>query len=161
MTKVNSNLVWEFKNIQLVPSSVSQTLSSEYIYFKVKLNPGFQAGDIIPNTASIYFDSNPAIITNTFNTKFTSALSNLNFTSNDFTLYPNRANHLIYINLNSSSESISKISFYDVLGKNIKEIQSNLDNIVSVDISSFPKGIYLVEITTASNLKTTKKLVIN
>ena len=161
MTRVNNNLVWEFKNIQLVPSSVSQTLSSEYIYFKVKLNPGFQAGDIIPNTASIYFDSNPAIVTNTFNTKFTSALSNLNFTSNDFTLYPNPANHLIYINLNSSSESISKISFYDVLGKNIKEIQPSSSNTISVDVSSFPKGIYIVEITTESNLKTTKKLVIN
>lgn len=161
MDKVNKNLTWNFKNIQLPPSSVDATGSIGYVFFKIKARPGFVAGDIIPNTASIYFDSNPAIVTNTFNTLFVAALANANFNSGSFSLYPNPATNSVNIKLGDPNDAISKIAITDLLGKTIKEVKANSVNESNIDVSDIAKGVYLVQITTDTNVKTTKKLIIN
>jgi uncharacterized repeat protein (TIGR01451 family) len=160
MTRVNNNIVWNFNNIQLVPISVNEELSMGYVQFRVKLNPGFAVGSIIPNTANIYFDTNPAIVTNTFTTEFTAALNNQAFDGTNFTLYPNPASQFINISLNNTSEIIDNVIIYDVLGKIIKEVKSIASNSTTIDTSSLSKGIYLLEITTENGLKQNKKLVI-
>ncbi|WP_293891652.1 fibronectin type III domain-containing protein [Flavobacterium sp.] len=160
LKKVNNQLVWEFKNIHLPPSSVNQNGSVGYLQFKVQLNPGFQAGDIIPNNASIFFDSNPAIVTNTFSTKFTVPLSVADFDSTSLVLYPNPAKNTVQIGLVNTNVQINKVVFYDILGKAIKAVSSVATEGIIVDVSDLAKGVYLIEITLDSNLKLTKKLVI-
>jgi len=161
MDRVGNGLTWNFNNIQL-PVSVPETqIGKGFVTFKVKLKPGFAVGDIIPNTASIFFDTNPAIITNTFLTEFVSTLSNNSFTDGNFNMYPNPSHTSVQINLQNASEQIEKIIIYDVLGKIIKTQSAIASNLINLDVSNLPKGIYLVEITTDSNLRTTKKLVIN
>ena len=131
-----------------------------YLQFKVQLNPGFQAGDIIPNNASIFFDSNPAIVTNTFSTKFTVPLSVADFDSTSLVLYPNPANNTVQIGLVNSNVQINKVVFYDILGKAIKAVSSVATESMTVDVSDLAKGVYLIEIALDNNLKLTKKLVI-
>jgi len=160
MDRVNNNLTWDFKNIQLPPSSVDANGSIGYVFFKIKARPGFVVGDVIPNSASIYFDSNPAIVTNTFNTLFVAALANENFNSQNFLLFPNPATSFVTIKLGNTGETIGKISITDILGKTIKEIKTSAVNEMNVDVSDVSKGIYLVEITTENGLKQNKKLVI-
>ncbi|WP_298393877.1 T9SS type A sorting domain-containing protein [Flavobacterium sp.] len=160
MTRINNNIVWNFANIQLVPLSLNEELSMGYVQFRVKLYPGFAVGSLIPNTASIYFDSNPAIVTNTFTTEFTAALNNLSFDTSNFTLYPNPTSQFVNIALNTTAETIENVIIYDVLGKIIKEVNSVAKNNAKVDTSGLSKGIYLVEITTENGLKQNKKLVI-
>lgn len=157
---VNNQLVWEFKNIHLPPSSVNQNGSMGYLQFKVQLNPGFQAGDIIPNNASIFFDSNPAIVTNTFSTKFTVPLSVVSFDANSLLLYPNPAKNTLQIGLVNTNVQINKVVFYDILGKAIKTVSSVATESITVDVSDLAKGVYLIEIALDNNLKLTKKLVI-
>ncbi|MFT7250445.1 MAG: putative repeat protein (TIGR01451 family), partial [Flavobacterium sp.] len=70
LIKNNNQLTWKFADINLPSDSVSEELSQGYVSFKIKPNPGFVVNDMIPNTAEIYFDFNPAIITNTFQTTF-------------------------------------------------------------------------------------------
>ncbi|WP_298140385.1 fibronectin type III domain-containing protein, partial [Flavobacterium sp.] len=70
LDRVENNLSWNFNNIQLPPSVENTDIGKGYITFKIKLKPGFAVGDIVPNTANIFFDTNPAIVTNTFNTEF-------------------------------------------------------------------------------------------
>ncbi len=159
MLRSTSNITWNFENIHLVPQSVSEELSKGYVIFKVKLKPGFAVGDVIPNTAQIYFDTNPVIITNTFNTQFV-ALNNADFDSSDFIISPNPATNNVDIQLQNTSETIDTISIIDVLGKTIRSLTTISDNQVQIDVSDFSKGIYFIEITTSSNLKQVKKLVI-
>jgi uncharacterized repeat protein (TIGR01451 family) len=161
MTRVNNNIVWNFNNIQLVPISVNEELSMGYVQFRVKLNPGFAVGSIIPNTANIYFDTNPAIITNTFTTEFTAALANTSFGFKNFVLYPNPTNSFIQVNLQNTAELLENVIIYDVLGKTVKNLSANNSNEMKVDVSNLSKGVYQVEIITQSDLKITKKLVIN
>jgi uncharacterized repeat protein (TIGR01451 family) len=160
MERVNNKITWNFNYIQLPSFLENADLCKGYVTFKVKLKPGFAIGDIIPNTASIYFDNNSPIITNTFNTEFTSTLANTAFNSDNFMVYPNPASSLIQISLQHSTETLQNITIYDVLGKSVKEIEAT-NNEMNIDISTLSKGVYLVQITTESNLKITKKLVIN
>lgn len=160
MQRNNNHIIWTFNNINLPPTLVNEALSKGYVMFKVKLKPGFVLGDIVPNTAQIYFDTNPAIITNTFNTQFVS-LNNLDFDSDNFVMYPNPAKDHIVVDIQYSNENIQQIIITDVLGKTVKSIKNIYSNETKIAISDIAKGIYLVEITTESNLKATKKLIVN
>ncbi|MFM2315720.1 MAG: hypothetical protein RLZZ155_52 [Bacteroidota bacterium] len=61
----NGILRFEFNNIWLPDSSVSQELSQGHLTFRIRENIGNVPFSEITNTAYIYFDWNPAIITNT------------------------------------------------------------------------------------------------
>jgi hypothetical protein len=160
MTRVGNHLIWTFKNIYLPSSTVDAIASTGFIEFKVKLKPGFQTGDIIPNNASIYFDSNPAIVTNTFNVKFIQPLSTVTFDDNTLIFYPNPARTFVQLLVQNSNDRISKVTFYDMLGKNVKSLTTNSSDSVSIDIADLAKGIYIMEITSDMNSKVTKKLII-
>ncbi|WP_298222096.1 T9SS type A sorting domain-containing protein [Flavobacterium sp.] len=160
MDRVYNKVVWNFNGIQLKPQAQSETSSKGYVNFKIKPKPGYVVGTIIPNTASIYFDSNPPIVTNTFNTKFVTALGNVNFDSGNLALYPNPTHKQVQIDLLNTSETINTIKINDVSGKCIKNM-SNLNAVrQTLDVSDFAKGIYFVEITTKNNLKQIKKLIV-
>ncbi len=161
MHRMNNILTWNFRNIQLVPASVNSALSTGYVNFKIKLKPGFVAGDIIPNNASIFFDSNPAIVTNTFNTKFVTLLNSVDNELGNFIMFPNPSNDYVTFSMKNTIQIIEKLSVTDLLGKTILKINSISSNEVTIDVSNLSKGVYLVEITTENNLKATKKLVVN
>ena len=160
LDRLGNNLNWKFENIQLPVSVPDTNIGKGFITYKVKLNPGFAVGDIIPNTASIYFDSNPAIVTNTFNTEFVSALGIANFELSNFIIAPNPANNQVQIILQNTSENIDHIYISDIVGKKIRKVTSITDNQSLIDVSDLSQGVYFVEITTENNLKLVKKLVI-
>ncbi len=54
---------WNFPNINLPDSNANERLSHGYIQYRIKARPTLVAGDFIDNTAAIYFDFNPPVIT--------------------------------------------------------------------------------------------------
>jgi len=158
MTRVENDLKWEFRNINLVPKTVNEEASNGFVLFKVKLKPGISVGDIVPNTASIFFDFNPPIMTNTFDTVFIPLLSNPSFETGNFEMYPNPTNSTVQLSLYDTNETIKKVTIYDLLGKQIMSFTSDV-HIQTLDVSPLTSGIYVVEITTESNLIAVKKLV--
>jgi hypothetical protein len=136
-------------------------LGHGFVQFKIKPNSGYSVGTIIPNKADIYFDYNPPIITNTFETEFVQSLKVDTFENNDFSLYPNPTNASIVVSLNHKNGLIQQLQIIDVLGKSVKEVKINASKEIKVDVSDLSKGVYLVEILSEKNIKTTKKLVIN
>lgn len=159
LERINNQLVWKFENIHLVPKVVNENASIGFIHFKIKTNPGISIGDIIPNTAEIYFDFNPAIITNTFETEFVASLSTADFTYSDLVLFPNPAKDLIQIQLKNGFDSIKGIIIYDVLGKEVYSKQNMNMEQTAIDISRYSKGVYIVEISTVNNQKVLQKFV--
>ena len=160
LDRIGSNLEWKFDNIQLPVSIANSSVGKGYITFKVKPNANFAVGDIIPNTASIYFDFNPPIITNTFTTEFTSSLSTPQFGNDNFMVYPNPASSLVYVSMQNTAETIAKVTIIDVMGKVVYSQPASNTNQLVVDVNAISKGIYLVEIITSEGSKATKKLVI-
>jgi uncharacterized repeat protein (TIGR01451 family) len=161
LDRVGNNLNWKFDNIML-PVSIANTATGKgYVTFQVKPKPGFSVGDIIPNTGAIYFDYNPAIITNTFNTEFTSQLSLQEFSNNNLIVYPNPAKDKITIQL-SDNNFIKEIRLIDMLGRLIKTELFDSSNLSeTIQLKEIAKGSYFVEVITNSNKKDIKKIIIN
>lgn len=153
-------LNWYFYDIDLPPTSSNPTASHGYVQFKIKPKVGYAIGDVIPNKASIFFDFNPPIVTDTFNTEFVPFLRNPTFNSNRISLSPNPASDIVTITNSNSVEKISKVVIYDITGKMIYNLSDNILASISINVSHFAKGIYLVELISDSNSKITKKLIL-
>ncbi|WP_432672671.1 DUF7619 domain-containing protein [Flavobacterium sp. SM2513] len=161
LERVGNQLVWKFNSINLPSVIQNEELSNGYLTFKVKVQPGFAVGDVIPNFAEIYFDTNPAIITNTFQSTFMESLSIKGFTSTNILLYPNPTNAMLHINLQNTNESLKNIIVYDMIGKTIKTISGNNAQQETINVGDLAKGVYMIEITTDSNLKQVRKFIVN
>ncbi len=162
MDRIANNLNWKFDNIQLPVSIANTNTGKGYVTFSVKPKPGYAVGDIIPNTSSIYFDFNPAIVTNTFNTEFVAQLSVSEFENGDFIFYPNPVSDAVTVSLKNNANSISNIAVYDVLGKLIFSKKPTSAIVTeTIDLSTVSKGLYLLEVTTDNNLKVIKKLIVD
>jgi hypothetical protein len=160
-TKREGNqLTWHFYNINLPPTITNPADSHGFVQFRIKPKPGYAIGDIIPNTASIYFDYNPPIITNTFNTEFVNALGVSTFDANSIAVYPNPTHDRVTISNSNGNDKIASVSIYEVSGKRIYTLDKNTLNNISIDVSQFARGIYLMELISDNKTKITKKLLI-
>ncbi len=59
-----NKLEWRFNNIKLVDSFTNEPGSHGFIAYRIKPKNNLLAGDTVKNSASIYFDFNPPILTN-------------------------------------------------------------------------------------------------
>ncbi len=65
LTMNNGKCFWAFNNINLLDSATNPAASQGYLTYMVKPKANVQIGDVINNTAAIYFDYNLPIFTNT------------------------------------------------------------------------------------------------
>lgn len=161
MERMDTNVKWFFDNIQLPVSVPDTQVGHGYVTFKIKPKPGYAIGDIIPNTANIYFDFNPAIVTNTFTTEFVAALAVETFTESNVSMYPNPAKNQVTISLDNTDEIIANINVIDVLGKQVIRLNKVNEITKLIDISSLNSGIYFIEIETQNKLVVKRKLIVN
>ena len=161
MERMDTEVKWFFDNIQLPVSVPDTQIGHGYVTFKIKPKSGYAIGDIIPNTANIYFDFNPAIVTNTFTTEFVAALAVETFTESNISMYPNPAKDQVTISLDNTEEIIATINVIDVLGKQVIRLNKVNEITKSVDISSLNAGIYFIEIETQNKLVVKRKLIVN
>jgi len=78
-------------------------------------------------------------------------------------IYPNPAKDLLWIDISNSKSTNNNYSIYDAKGsllaqKKLEEISHKFND--SVDISSFPQGLYFV-VVSLDGVVTSKKIVIN
>jgi hypothetical protein len=88
-------------------------------------------------------------------------LSTNSFDSNNLFIYPNPAKELVNIQLKNSTETLQKVIIYDLIGKAIKAISGNGGQQSSIDVGDLSKGVYIIEITTDTNLKQIRKFIVN
>ncbi|MBN8641108.1 MAG: T9SS type A sorting domain-containing protein [Flavobacteriales bacterium] len=152
LQRIGSALTWKFDGINLPPSVPDTQIGHGYITFQVKPKAGYAIGDIIPNTAEIYFDFNPAIVTNTCTTEFVETLSNPNFVFSNLNFFPNPVKNNLTI---SNTFLIDSIKITSILGQNI--LSQNVNSLqTEIDMSELSKGIYFVKIISEGQEKTVK-----
>ncbi|MFP4846511.1 T9SS type A sorting domain-containing protein [Winogradskyella sp. PE311] len=150
MRTVNS-LEWTFNNINLPAEQDDAEGSNGFVHFKIKPKFGYSLGDVIPNTASIYFDFNAPIITNTFTTTFVQTLSVGSFDNIKFNMYPNPAKDNVTIILNNSLTEDLNLIIYDIQGKQIGVTKPIKTTSTVLDVSELSTGLYFVKLSDASN----------
>lgn len=64
-----NKLEFIFENIHLPDSTTNEPASNGWIFYKIKPKSTLTIGDVIENTADIYFDFNAPVITNTYTTE--------------------------------------------------------------------------------------------
>ena len=132
--------------------------SNGFIYFRIKPNTGYAIGDVIPNTAEIYFDFNEPVITNRFETEFIQdTFSVSEFDIIGFNMYPNPTNDILNIKLNNINKA--NLSIWDVRGKLILEQTIFKERNLDLNVLELQSGIYFVKINTPHS-KIVKKLII-
>lgn len=152
LERVNRSLVWKFSGIDLPPSQPNSTVGHGYITFKIKPKAGYAIGDIIPNTAEIYFDFNPAIVTNTCETEFVESLGNSGFAFSNLDYFPNPVKNSLTI---SNENPIDSVEVTSVLGQQIF-IQKVNDLQTEINFNELSKGIYFVKVLSEGQEKTLK-----
>jgi uncharacterized repeat protein (TIGR01451 family) len=146
-----------FDDINLPPATVNNDASQGYILFEVRPKANLVIDDVIENTASIYFDFNFPIITNTVTTTVV-ALGTNEFALDNFAMYPNPAGHSVTIAM-KNEVLVKRISVYNTLGQLVMDIPARFSGAsLTTDISGLTAGTYIVEII-GEHGKTSKKLL--
>lgn len=148
---------WDFYNIMLPDSNSNEPASHGYIHYKIKQKANNPIGSKIKNTAYIYFDFNPPVITNTtINTIDISTGIKNNIDYPQLNLIPNPTNGLINL---TSNNDIDKIELLNITGQILlsttvreKDYQINLDG--------FSEGVYFVKVMQSNGLCITKKVIL-
>ena len=71
-------------------------------------------------------------------------------------VYPNPASDLLYIDLTGTVQERGKLSIINIEGKTVLIRQVNDKEVISLDISHLPKGIYLCHYTDFTEVRTIK-----
>lgn len=144
-------LTFTFDNILLPDSNVNEPASHGLIQFEIDQHPSNTIGTTIENTAEIYFDFNPPIVTNTVsNTIVTLTSVGENNVVNKINIYPNPANEQFTIDFNVQEVNEVSIALYDLLGNKVsqfmqqKKVQGSYQ--MNWNVSDVNSGIYFVAI---------------
>ncbi|HET6227541.1 MAG TPA: T9SS type A sorting domain-containing protein, partial [Bacteroidia bacterium] len=142
-----SELTFRFPNIMLADSTSDQEGSKGYVQYRIKPKAGLPAGTEIRNTANIYFDYNPAVVTNTTINNFTINTSiKENQSVTKITVYPNPGTGIYNISLpENSNRSLTTIKVYNVIGELVYETQTQ-NKTAQIDLSNQPKGVYVFRV---------------
>lgn len=79
------------------------------------------------------------------------------FESFDMALYPNPAQE--FIQIENGSERITTLSFFDVTGRLVKQV-NNSGDLSRIEIADLPNGIYTIKAKTIENKVSVRKLVV-
>jgi hypothetical protein len=77
----------------------------------------------------------------------------------DLQVYPNPANTFANIKL-LGVEGSNSVQIYDMAGRTVFNADVEGGNELSVDLSRFEKGLYIIQVRTANGTLETKKLVV-
>lgn len=143
-------VTFKFPVINLQPVSENEAASKGSIVYSIEEMPGLPLNSEIKNTAYIYFDFNPAIITNT-TSNINSMLAVQQIEMEQMSIYPNPASGKITID----AKGIQSVKITDLAGKTVLDQPTS----GAVNVASLPAGIYMVHATTETG-NAQQKLVI-
>ncbi|MBK7967542.1 MAG: T9SS type A sorting domain-containing protein [Bacteroidetes bacterium] len=133
-----------FPNISLPDSISDEPNSHGMIKYKIKTLPNLSPGDSIKNVAYIFFDFNPAVITNT-TINYVPVPSSINsIDENEFTIFPSIADNIIYIT--NKNQHQFTIEVFDMLGFRVKSTICNSSK-NELNISDLRSGSYILKAT--------------
>ena len=130
-----------FEGINL-PGTTNEVLSHGYISYKIKSISSIAVGNVIPNTANIFFDFNAPISTNIATTTVINNLATVDFAFSNLTFYPNPVKNNLSI---SNTSTIDNIEITSILGQKMMVKKIN-DLKAEIDLSSFSNGVYFVKV---------------
>jgi len=131
------------------------------VQYKVKLLPGLAIGTQVNNTASIYFDLNAPVATNTATNTFGSVVTNNKQVPEDnlaLTLVPNPAKDYVIVQASETATGGTLI-LSDIQGREISSARLTSTD-YRLNTGKLSNGLYLVRVIDLNGRIGVKKLVI-
>ncbi len=160
----NSTLVWTFSDIMLPDSAADEQRSHGFVKFSARIRRGVSAFTRIPNRASIYFDFNAPIHTNTVLSTTAGEESEVSVAARRGHLdagllraVPNPARDAVRIDGALAAGAILELR--SLLGETIRTIQCRERESPALDVSDVPAGSYLVVARTVHGRAVTRLIV--
>ena len=149
LNKATNQLIFYFDDIQLVDSVANEPDSHGFVKYRIKAKEDILDSTEILNTAYIYFDFNPPIITNTVSSmmvdeipqEFVTGLPSSSDAS--FVIYPNPTEGLINIKTPNSNPVFLEVISLD--GRTVHQHHYANTNI-KLDMSLLPPSIYIIKV---------------
>jgi uncharacterized repeat protein (TIGR01451 family) len=161
---INENNVLEvkFNNINLPYSSADELNSHGFFKFSIHCKPALADGGDVYNKALIYFDSNPAIITNTTHNYVEGLVSVPNVKDKaprNIFIQPNPASGLVTISFKNPDHDLV-LELLDPQGRVVltQSVPAN-DTRTVINVSSLEKGVYIVRLKGSATNETTQLVV--
>ncbi len=157
----NNLLRFKFDNIMLPDSTSDEPGSHGHIQFRInKLNPA-TVGEVIENTAYIYFDFNEPVITNTAINTYVVPTGIEEISNGVISIYPNPFSDATTFVINSErSNEVFTFELYDVLGKKVMDQANISSKQFQILRNGLESGVYFYKIYTAEMPINTGKLII-
>lgn len=144
LNQTTGELEFFFRDILLPDSTTNEPASHGYAAFSIQMRPGLQPGAMVQNQAEIYFDANPAIVTNVAETIIPQVVSNREPASDpDIALFPNPTNGRITAYLPRGRIATIQVKVFDLFGRSALTLETQNNQI---DMSSLPSGVYLLRL---------------
>ncbi|MBV6439018.1 MAG: hypothetical protein EPGJADBJ_00648 [Saprospiraceae bacterium] len=135
-------LVFRFNPIRLAPASEDSLGSQGFVQFAIRMKPGLEVGNEIANTAHIYFDFNPAVVTNTVVTSIAVvATFEPSQRALPLEVFPNPAGSRVTLRLPEGFEGEGRIEIFSVKGRLVYSAAA-LGSSQEIDLSGVPTGVY-------------------
>ncbi len=156
----NGILQWTFNPLFLPDSASNEAMSKGFIMFSVKTKPNLPNGTVIENNASIYFDYNTPILTNTVSSSIINSVIEIDL-EKGVVIYPNPATEQLTISvINSERSVVREIQIVDVVGRIERLLHSvRNDNKIIIDVSDLAAGVYFVKVKLQNGETAVKKFV--
>ncbi|MBK8721340.1 MAG: T9SS type A sorting domain-containing protein [Saprospiraceae bacterium] len=156
----DGKLLFRFSDINLVDSFANEALSHGFVKYKIKVKDGVSLESKILNSASIFFDYNEPVLTNTVTHTIGNefVINAIELVSEDnIKLFPNPASQYISFTLNTNGNY--KFVLYDAQGK----LQSvvNFNNPDNKILINHPTGNYFYQLLENSKIVNAGKLIIS
>lgn len=137
-----------FDNINLPDSTSDPAGSNGFILYAIDMLPGLPQGTEIENTAEIYFDFNPPVITNTtLNTiDNTVGVANGVQQTGAISIYPNPGSDRVTVS--RAGMSGFSLQLHDATGRLLRSVSSSASS-MEMDVSGLPAGIYHISLSDA------------
>lgn len=154
----NGIIRFDFANIMLPDSTTNEPGSHGHIIYTISPKAELPEETEVKNTAYIFFDYNPPIITNTTQSIYVTELpksaevpNNITVVNSDYTLFPNPAtDYIIVKNVHNQ-----KLQMFNGIGKELISFPSY--NEIPIIITDLEPGIYFIHINNSQHLRFIKQ----
>lgn len=150
---------FNFTKIMLVDSLTNEPLSHGWVTYEIKADPGLSNGTTIQNSAGIYFDLNPPIITNTtLNTIDVSLSSTHQANHIEFAplrVYPNPAFDHFMINM---PQGWGALEIIDINGRVVYKHQ-RVESGDKIPTNDLPAGLYGIRVLSNGSYQSERLLI--
>jgi uncharacterized repeat protein (TIGR01451 family) len=148
LTDMQTGLVqFFFDNINLPDSTSNEVGSHGWLRYRISPQDNLAEMTTIDNTAYIYFDFNPAVITNTYSYTVSDLLFGVDENESILlNVFPNPANDQLTVNLKENTGQVF-VRILDLNGREVRNFGSFYSKTFQLNVADLANGLYTFQIS--------------